>query len=110
LDFHYGFGSTQLECQTFVLAHQLGVLGRQRIDFGHLGTAPDSLQGLVGAGVTLPAPLGQGGGVKALPPQDRARAASPGVVDLHEDANLVRGRERAPAGKGQKFGRRRRWR
>src|SRR5208283_3550973 len=58
LDVDDRLGAPQLQCETFVVAQQLGVLGRQGIGRRPLGFALDGLQGLIGAGVTLTAPVG----------------------------------------------------
>jgi hypothetical protein len=107
LDVDHRLRAAQLECEAFVVAQQLGVLGRQRIGRSPLGAALDGLQGLIGAGVTLTAPIGQRRRIQPLPPKDGARATWASVVDLAQDSNLVGRRERSPpAGPVHKFGRR----
>src|SRR5208282_5216921 len=77
-----------LQCETFVVAQQLAVLGRQGIGRRPLGSALDRLQGLIGAGVTLTAPVGQRRRIEPLPSKDGAGAARPSAVDLARNRTL----------------------
>jgi hypothetical protein len=82
LDFDDRLGTLQAQCEALVVAQQLGVFGRQGMVRRNLGAAPDRLQGLVGASVALPTPVGQQRGVEPLAPQDRADATWLRLVDL----------------------------
>jgi hypothetical protein len=108
LDLDDRLGALQAQRQAIVLALQLGVFGRQGMKHGGLGTAPGRLQGFVGPGVALSAPVGQQRGVEPLPPQDRADAARSRLVDLAQYPQLVGGREGATAWPVPEFGRGRR--
>jgi hypothetical protein len=108
LDFDDRLGALQAQRHVFVVALQPGVFGGQGRKHGGLGAAPDRLQGLVGAGVALPTPVGQQRGIEPLAPQDRADAARSRLVDLAQNAQLVGGREGATARPLPEFGRGRR--
>jgi hypothetical protein len=110
LDVDDRLGAPQLQRETFVVAQQLGVFSRQGVGRRALGAALDGIQGLIGAGVTLAAPVGQSRRIEPLATQDCARAPRTGPVNLAEKAKLVGGRERAPARTVHKLGLCRRWR
>src|SRR5271156_4351071 len=74
----------------------------------NLGAAPDRLQGLVGAGVALPTPVGQQRGIEPLASQDRADATRLRLVDLAQYPQLVGGREGPTTRPVWEFGRGRR--
>jgi len=109
LDIDDGLGAAKLERQTLVVAQQLSVFGRERMDRRALGSALDRLQRLIGAGVALATPVGHSRRIEPLASKDGAAAARPGAVDLGQDPNLVGRRERPSTARPvDKFGRRRR--
>jgi len=108
LDFDDRLGALRAKRHVFVVALQLRMFRRQGMKHGGLGAAPDRLQGFVGPGVALPAPVGQERGVEPLAPQDRADAGRSRVVDLAKYPQLVGGREGATARPLPEFGRGRR--
>ena len=110
MDFDDRLGALQTKRQAFVVALQLGVLRRQRMDRLDLGAALDGLQRFVAAGVALPAPLAQLRGIEPLAPQDSADAARPRLVNLAQYPQLFGCREGATTRPVAQFGRGRRWR
>jgi len=78
LYFHDGLGTLQTKRQAGIFLLEKGHLGCERVGFGHLRAAPGRRQCAEGAGVALPAPVGQRRGVEALAAQDGGDAAGVG--------------------------------
>jgi len=111
LDVDDGFGAFELAREPCVLALQFGKAGGQRIDGRDLGSALDRVQSVVGAGLALMPPLGQGRRVQTLTPQDgadRAGCAS-GPIDFRQYAQLVFGLEGPATRAVHEIGGSRRW-
>ena len=80
----------QAQRETGIVALKQGQFGCQRVGFGGLRSALGRRQRVEGAGVALPAPVGEGGRVETLAAQDGADATGlSGAIGLGQDAQLV---------------------
>ena len=94
LHFHDSLGALQAEREAGILLLEKGHLGRERVGFGDLWAALGRRQRAEGAGVALPAPVGQRRGVEALAVQDGGNAAGVSrAIRVGENAQLVLGSE-----------------
>jgi len=66
LHVHDSLGTLQAKREAGILLLEKGHFGRERVGFNRLWAALDRRQCAEGAGVALPAPVGQRRGVKAL--------------------------------------------
>ena len=59
LDVDDRLSAAEMEGQALVIAQQLGVFGRQRLEGRALGAALDRLERFISAGITLATPIGE---------------------------------------------------
>ncbi len=92
-----GLGTCQSQHQTRVVFLKSRHFGGERVGFGDLWAALDRRQCTKGAGVALPAPVGQRRGVEALAAQNGGDAASVSrAIRVSENAQLILGGEDPP--------------
>jgi len=94
LYFHDSLGALQTKREAGILLLEKGHFGHERVGFNRLWAALDRRQCTKGAGVALPAPVGQRRGVEALAAQNGGDAAGVSrAIRVGENAQLVLGGE-----------------